>query len=374
MSFIIDLLKSAIGPMLAESKAKELQAGAARGAQNPEQQQYQYDTARQAVLGGISSEPIKDCQECVKNAKAARRKERLDLTNRALVSCPEHAEQATRLRQDMDEVENMRCAKQVYLDNDKNTPEELRNPPPGFLRLTKDQYDQQLADMGLTRDLLHPNDSNFRAAVYVKDPAVWGENPQPPSVIAFRGSTPELEDWQNNFAQDANREASYYRDAVKIGDKLMQAGANTQIVGHSLGGGLASAAQGASGLPASTYNASGLHPDTVPRYLAELGEVERNAEAYKINAIRVKGEVLTDTQENKWPLSWLANDAVGQKRDLDPAVSPDEFKQLQNDKKIDGGEDYATHLHGMEQVINAMEQQKTADEATLRNCLNRGQP
>lgn len=374
MSFIIDLLKGLIAPTLAESKSEELQAAAAISAADPKQQQYSYDQARQSVLGDLSSPPMTGCQECMTNAKAARRKERLDLTNRALSSCPEHAEQATRLRQDMDEVENMRCAKQVYIDeNDESIPAELRNPPPGFLRPSE----QQLSDMGLTQEMLTPSEPdlrNFKAAVYMKDPAVWGESPQPPSVIAFRGSTPALEDWQNNFAQDANREAPYYKNAVTIGKQLKDFGANTQIVGHSLGGGLASAAQGASGFMASTYNSAGLHPNTVPRYLADLGEAERNAEIGKINAIRVDGEVLTQTQEQKPVLSWLANQSVGQKRDIPPALSPSDFKDLQNKGLVSKQDDYPTYLHGMDQVIDATEQQKTADEATLKNCVNRGQP
>lgn len=334
--------------------------------------QHSYDVARQAMLGDLPSSSPGGCQQCLIDQKAARRQQCLALTHRALASCPDHAEQATRLRQDMDEVENMRCAKQVYLDNDPNAPEALKQPPPGFLRAT----DDDLSQMGLTKKMLEPNTHelrNFKAAIYKKDPAVWGNNPQPPSVIAFRGSTPALEDWQNNFAQDANLEARYYRQAVLIGSQIKDFGGNSQIVGHSLGGGLASAAQGASGLNASTYNAAGLHPNTVPRYLEELGVAGGNSEVGKINAIRVQGEVLTQTQENKPVLSWLANDAIGQKRDLSPAISRQQFSNLQGVNLIDAKEDYSTHLHGMDQVINAMEQQKAADENKLTQCLSRGQ-
>jgi hypothetical protein len=163
----------------------------------------------------------------------------------------------------MDEVENMRCAKHVYLANDPNAPEDLRsNPPPGFTSATP----KQLKAMGLDEEMLNPDGSNFKAAVYVKDPAVWGANPKPEAVVAFRGSTPAEEDWQNNFAQDANKESKYYHNAVQIGNTLAMNNCSAHIVGHSLGGGLASAAQGGSGLTASTYNAAGLHPETVAPY------------------------------------------------------------------------------------------------------------
>jgi hypothetical protein len=58
----------------------------------------------------------------------------------------------------------------------------------------------------------------------------------------------------------------YYHNAVQIGNTLAMNNCSAHIVGHSLGGGLASAAQGGSGLTASTYNAAGLHPETVARY------------------------------------------------------------------------------------------------------------
>jgi hypothetical protein len=261
----------------------------------------------------------------------------------------------------------MRCARHVYLANDPVAPEELRNnPPPGFKKATP----EQLAEMGLTEKMLMPENSQFRAGVYMKDPDVWGENPKPPAVLAFRGSTPALEDWENNFAQDANQPAPYYANAVQIGNGLAQAGADVHIVGHSLGGGLASAAQGASGLTASTYNAAGLHPATVARYSQD--QVLQAAQNDKITAIRVDGEVLTKTQESligSKGLSLLANDAAGEKRDLVPSHSKDSFKNLKKDGKIDADDDYPTYLHGMDEVIDAMEMRKASDKAALETCL-----
>src|SRR5690242_10938473 len=49
-----------------------------------------------------------------------------------------------------------------------------------------------------------------------------------------------------------------------------------------------SAAQGGSGLSASTYNAAGLHPNTVQRYSQD--PLHRSAEPEKITAIRLDGE------------------------------------------------------------------------------------
>lgn len=361
-----DTIKRGLAPRLARRTARQLQAQEAK--KTPAMRQHEYMVARQSILGDLSSLPVSATQECISNEKARRRKERLKLVNSHVVACPEHEAQAARLRNDMDEVENMRCAKHVYLANDPDAPPELRdNPPPGFLKPTP----EQLAEMGLDEGILSPRKSNFRACVYIKDPAVWGANPKPRSVLAFRGSTPEEEDWDNNFSQDANREADYYRRAVQIGNKLGRCGADLHIVGHSLGGGLASAAQGGSGLTASTYNAAGLHPVTVARYSQDRSHL--SAEAEKITAVRVKGEVLTKTQENllgSSGLSLIANEAVGKKRDLMPSHGGEYFAQLGKEGKIDNNPSYDTNLHGMDEVIASMEASKASDEVALKNCRN----
>lgn len=175
-----DYLKRALAPELAHKKSQELQEAAAR--KTDLMRQHEYMVARQSVLGEFSSMPVTASNECITNAKAARRRERLELVSSEVVACPRHAAQAARLRRDMDEVENMRCAKHVYLANDPDAPPELRdNPPPGFLKPTA----EQLEEMGLNEKMLTPETSEFRAALYIKDPAVWGVFPKPPAVLAL---------------------------------------------------------------------------------------------------------------------------------------------------------------------------------------------
>jgi len=363
---VADALKSKLASSLAAGKAKALQEAAKL--KTDAMRQHEYAVARKSILGELSSLPPSCSQQCVVNTKAARRKERLDLVGGEIVACPKHAAEAARLRGDMDEVENMRCAKHVYLANDPNAPAELRdNPPLGFMKPTP----EQLEKMGMDQEMLTPKKSNFRASIYMKDPAVWGTDPKPGAVLAFRGSTPADEDWHNNFDQDANKESSYYRNAVKIGNSLAVRDTNIHIVGHSLGGGLASAAQGGSGLTASTYNSAGLHPATVARYSQDTRHMA--VEIEKITAIRVKGEVLTKTQESLWGsngLSLLANDAVGIKRDMAPSHDEASFEKLKAQKKTDTTDTYDTYLHGMDEVIDSTEKSKVSDEAALKSCKN----
>lgn len=260
----------------------------------------------------------------------------------------------------------MRCAKHVYLANDPNAPPELRdNPPPGFLKPTG----EQLKMMGVDQDMLTPSYSNFRAAIYLKDPVVWGGDLQPRSVLALRGSTSAEEDWENNFNQDANKESSYYKAAVELGRLMAMLKVSIHIVGHSLGGGLSSAAQGASGLTASTYNAAGLHPRTIERYSHDTQYMAADPE--KITAIRVKGEVLTKTQEEfigSKGLSMFANKQVGTKRDVAPYHDEESFQNLKSIGYISSTEDFGSYLHGMDEVIAATEKSKTSDETALKNC------
>jgi uncharacterized Zn-binding protein involved in type VI secretion len=104
--------------------------------------------------------------------------------------------------------------------------------------------------------------SDFRADVFVHtDPATLKES----YTVAFKGTTTG-KDWRTNLIQGSGFETKYYNQAAKVG-RLAAAlsPGNVRFTGHSLGGGLASAAAVASGAPATTFNAAGLHPRTEER-------------------------------------------------------------------------------------------------------------
>jgi hypothetical protein len=348
---VTDIIAGMTASFLAKRQAKSLAADRARKlATDDKLAQKEYQSAREAMLGkDFPTNPDgQPCVPCMANAKAARRAARLNLVNQSIAGCPDHADAAARLRRDMDDVENARAAKAVYLKYDPDAPAELKVPPPGFL----EPSDEELASLGLKQSMLAPDNTNFRAAVYKRDPAVWGDDPQPAYDVVFRGSTLAPEDWQNNFAQNANNESSYYQRAVRIGNALAESGNSDQvlIVGHSLGGGLASAAQGGSGAMATTFNAAGLNPKTVARY-STLDD-HTSSDASKITAYRVDGEVLTKTNESG-VTQYFSHPAVGQKVQTpvtDPAMSADD-------------------RHGMDEVIGSIEKEKQADEQTLKDCL-----
>jgi len=91
----------------------------------------------------------------------------------------------------------------------------------------------------------------FSASVYVHDGVYY---------MASRGTQPlSLLDWYANIAQALGFRTSQYEQAVSYAEQVSEAtGGNVVFVGHSLGGGLASAGAYATGGNAVTFNASGL--------------------------------------------------------------------------------------------------------------------
>lgn len=160
------------------------------------------------------------------------------------------------------------------------------------------------------KQYLQPNDSNFRAEIYLPDPRVFGADAKP--VVAYKGSNGAVvahdsagkeitresaaEDWVNNGIQGAGLESDYYNRAMELATGMRRSlGSDFAIVGHSLGGGQASAASAVTGMPAITFNSSGLNPITAQRFAEKQGLSVFDTDK-TITAYQVKGEVLTDGQ------------------------------------------------------------------------------
>ena len=234
--------------------------------------------------------------------------------------------------------------------------------PPGWKNISNDP--QKLAQHGLKSKDLRIKGSNFGAQVYEPDPTVFGNDLKP--TIAFKG-TQNAEDWDNNLAQGLNRHSPYYDRAVGIGTKLKDANSNATITGHSLGGGLASAASRASGLPANTFNAAGLHPQTVARY----GGTPRIPARENINAHRIEGDVLTGTQEQGIGATLVAAGLFGA---LGAAVKVGLASVMPDAAGLPlelPGHGTPLDRHGMDQVIEAIEAQKRVDQEVLAQATGK---
>ena len=223
--------------------------------------------------------------------------------------------------------------------------------PGGSLR---EATDAELADLGLSRDFLEVlNDkdgdrTDFRAKMYV-------DKKTGARMIAFRGTTSK-QDWGQNARQGVGVQSAYYTRAQQIAARVSASpkGNDIKFVGHSLGGGLASAASRASGNPATTFNAAGLNPLTVLR-----------GDKWKfdspIEAVRVRGEILTSIQEDS-AISLFAPDAAYSERfDIDPArgFGAQQLRRVFNGQIVDAAKARlmrSVDLHGMDSVQASLKQ------------------
>jgi uncharacterized Zn-binding protein involved in type VI secretion len=160
-----------------------------------------------------------------------------------------------------------------------------QSPPPGYAHLDPNSPAGQteLRKLGISPSALAPADSDFRAAVY--------KNGQD-YVVSYRG-TQSGQDWVQNLKQGSGFESAHYEQAMALA-KQAKRGAQAQngsvsFVGHSLGGGMASAAAVATNSPATTFNAAGLHANTVAKYDG----------APPVDAYHVPGEALSLMQDNR---------------------------------------------------------------------------
>ncbi len=307
--------------------------------------------------------------------KAERRKAREAITERASEKEPDIAERFT---QDMDAAEKAMLSDHIYTldkpvddldDRRKQLADDFDNDS-GWLLAS----DKALEELSIkSSDLVIP-DSNFRAQVYVPDPEVFGEQANP--VLVFRG-TEGGSDWtQANLPQGLNIESAYYERAVKLASKAKDRQFPIDVAGHSLGGGLASAASKAGNLSATTFNSAGLHEKTVERYGVPkaLQGSDDNITRYRID-----GELLTFLQEDIPLVSRLVPSAIGNTMHTMPkpksltaaamgataalglgfgaggAVAG--FAGVKGKEKLD--------LHGMDMMREAIEERKVTDLHSL---------
>ena len=295
-------------------------------------------------------------QDALLEAKAQRYECRQNLIAQGQDSDdPDVQAAADRFSRENHDIEQAQLSKNVY-DPSAGT-------PPGWTNISNDPA--ALAKYGLTPDMLQQDGSGFRAQMYEPDPAVFGDDMKP--TVAFKGTTASsLEDWQNNAAQSAGLESSYYKNAVQIGNNLSDSGADVDITGHSLGGGMASAASQTSGLDATTFNAAGLNAGTVAKYAGTPMESD-------INAYHVSGDPLTALQEPSVFRSvivagigeWLGGPlgTIG----LSAAVNSVP-KAIGTSYELPGSGLNPIDRHSMDQVIAGIEEQKSDDQSTLEEA------
>lgn len=264
---------------------------------------------------------------------------------------------ANRLELDNTAVEKARLALVIYDGGDPSEP--TPGMPEGWTDISNDS--EALKKINLKpKNLIANGSPGFRARVYAPDPAVFGDDMK--TSVVFRGTRQsELEDWKANFNQGVDKESDYYKQAVIIG-KNLPAVDNVDVVGHSLGGGLASSAAEAGNIKGWTFNAAGLSKNTVSRYSGSSG----SGDAKNIDAFRVNGEILTDVQEinpgRLLEFGMKYGPGLAMLKAYIAGKAPDSVGIRHN---LSGGEGNPVTLHGMKQVIHCLELEKDQDIATI---------
>ncbi len=262
---------------------------------------------------------------------------------------------ADRLEENNVAVERARLADYVYPNNHVGD-----DAPIGW-----EKIDMQLPAKEVKKD----NKKNFHAELYKSkiDESI---------VISFKG-TQSLADWGQNIKQGIGGDTYQYDRAMQLALRFKkQFGNKLQFAGHSLGGGLASAAAAVTGLPAYTYNSAGLHPNTPKDFNGSLGVANRVTRSWY-----VKGELLTMSQNNLGKLLPLLAVAPGVGTAGAIFIAglmaytalrgnygmPDAAGTLKKLPAVNGGGSIARH--GIGHVIAGIEHQKDEDQATMRQLL-----
>lgn len=262
-------------------------------------------------------------------------------------------------------VERARLSEHVYHSLEKPP----RPEPPGWHMLNP----QELARKGITPAMLNDPKSGFKAALYQS-----GFERPPKLVVAYAG-TETGPDWATNLQQGIGLETKQYNSAMNLAQKVVKTNklSEVDITGHSLGGGLASAAVAVTGAKGYTFNAAGLHPYTVAREPYNILPKEVLDRGQLIDAFHSTADPLTNLQSGLGALQSpgtlgglvrpMGPEALGIPRPLVPAEGwQHEWKELVRRNPLATSTNMALEGHGVDpQMVDNIEVQKDQDTATL---------
>lgn len=234
--------------------------------------------------------------------------------------------------------------------------------PAGITRISDDP--QQLSKLFKGRltdeqikNLTHPDNSSYRATIY--------QDQNGKTFLVFRGTENKegLKDWKENGLQGSGLKSEHYEKAKELADILADTvGAeNLEIIGHSKGGGMAAAAGIMTGAKTTTFNAAGVHPNTVPGKNV-------TSDAQHINSYVVDGEILNWIQDNReliqlgatagmfyggGPLPGIVTGVV-----LKDAIPPSVGNRTALPGEPPSSVMDRVTLHGMDKVLDGIQQRK----------------
>jgi hypothetical protein len=233
------------------------------------------------------------------------------------------------LRQRKKDLELAYMAKDVY---DDSNPQAKDLAVMGWKRLN----DDEVRDLGLSAQALHPSDSDFRSAIYRNtDTGLY--------VVAFKGTDPtSIEDWLTDILQSINIPTPHYQRAIGIADKVREKNINVVFTGHSLGGGLASTACLEISADCELFNPSGVSLGTKI--------LTKNKRAGVVRKVEVSGELLNTFQDVILGIP----DSIGKESDVLPLNKNGEMT-VQDSLNIIGSHMQEKAIRGIKKDIGDLE-------------------
>jgi hypothetical protein len=266
----------------------------------------------------------------------------------------------TRLERNNVAVERAKLSEHVY-HSDKVPPVE---EPEGWHMLSG----EELADKGVSPEMLLDPASGFKAALYKSS----FERP-PKLVIAFAG-TEDKKDILADLRQGIGLKEKQYNEAMDLASAVTErvGKRSVETTGHSLGGGLASAATVVTGTKGYTFNAAGLHINTVKRAPYEISRAAMHEQGALIDAYRSTSDPLNNAQKAALVTRGVVlPKALGTPRLVTPASAwQHQWADLVKGNPITAAKTMALDGHGISpQMVDHIEAEKDQDTATLTSYL-----
>jgi len=160
----------------------------------------------------------------------------------------------------------------VYNTDDDKDGKNDQSLPNGWNEVTSEELKARFPQLANDR-LWQDNDSGFFAQLYKNEDGRY--------AVVFRGTDKEKNDWVTDIKQAFGLKTDQYDKAYVLAKKVKNTMGkeNVTFAGHSLGGGLASAAGAETQLPTYTFNAAGLHENTMKQEDLTI-EDTRHIQAY----------------------------------------------------------------------------------------------
>ena len=275
-----------------------------------------------------------------------------------------------RLQRNNVAVERAKLSEHVY-HSDEFELDELGRPttlctpePEGWHMLAG----EELAKRGVSPEMLLDPKSGFKAALYESA----FERP-PKLVIAYAG-TEDKKDILADLRQGVGLKDAQYDRAMSLA-KAAASRVNTRSIettGHSLGGGLASAATVVTGTKGYTFNAAGLHVNTVKRPPYEVSRSAMREQGALLDAYRSTSDPLNNAQKASLVTRGvILPKALGVPHIVAPAPQwQHKWSELVKGNPLTAAKTMALHGHGISpQMVDHIEAEKDVDTATLTHYL-----